>query len=96
MILGVSRVNPHLSNKTKNELTSFDDSGFNQEISKDALQKFNTVFPKSGEVGNHSRGEGFEGGWTGIVAVTQDSVPCIGQIDGAEGQWICAGFNAHG
>ncbi|KAI1337604.1 FAD dependent oxidoreductase [Xylariaceae sp. FL0016] len=43
-----------------------------------------------------SHGEGLLHAWTGIIGMTADSCPFIGQVPGAEGQWVCAGFNGHG
>ena len=34
--------------------------------------------------------------WTGIMGYTPDHEPIIGEAEGAEGLWICAGFNGHG
>ncbi|KAI0602371.1 FAD dependent oxidoreductase [Biscogniauxia sp. FL1348] len=41
-------------------------------------------------------GEGLLHVWTGIIGMTTDSCPFIGRVPGAEGQWVCAGFNGHG
>lgn len=34
--------------------------------------------------------------WAGIMGFTPDMVPMVGQIPGAEGLWIAAGFSGHG
>lgn len=34
--------------------------------------------------------------WTGVMGVTGDGLPFIGQMPGEEGLWVCAGFNGHG
>lgn len=93
-ILGVSRANPEMSIETKSQIVSFDDSSANPEIVEDAIRRFNIIFPDSNTKMRH--GEGLDHAWTGIIAMTPDSVPLIGPIDGLPGQYICAGFNGHG
>ena len=34
--------------------------------------------------------------WTGIMGVTVDGGPLIGEVPGRTGLWVCAGFNGHG
>lgn len=34
--------------------------------------------------------------WSGIIAMTMDGVPFVGELPGLPGQWICAGHNGHG
>ncbi|KAL4796242.1 FAD dependent oxidoreductase-domain-containing protein [Aspergillus venezuelensis] len=34
--------------------------------------------------------------WSGIIAMSADGVPWIGELPGLPGQWICAGHNGHG
>jgi hypothetical protein len=74
---------------------STDDSRYNEEIVQDALQTFGEIFPAySSQTAMH--GEGLDHAWTGIIAMTTDSVPFVGAIDSLPGQYICAGFNGHG
>ncbi|KAJ5515928.1 FAD dependent oxidoreductase [Penicillium freii] len=74
---------------------STDDSRYNEEIAQDALRTFGDIFPAySSETAMH--GEGLDHAWTGIIAMTTDSVPFVGAIDSLPGQYICAGFNGHG
>jgi glycine/D-amino acid oxidase-like deaminating enzyme len=95
IILGVSRSNPELSAETLAVRESFDDGAFNQEIVDDALKRFGIMFPEdSAESERH--GEGLDHAWTGIIAMTPDSVPYVGAIEELPGQYICAGFNGHG
>ncbi|KEF62115.1 uncharacterized protein A1O9_00087 [Exophiala aquamarina CBS 119918] len=94
VILGVSRANPELSAATKAQIVSFDDSSFNPEIVEDAMTRFKVMFPESNTKLRH--GEGLDHAWTGIIAMTPDSVPLVGPIDELRGQYICAGFNGHG
>ncbi|CAD0088432.1 unnamed protein product [Aureobasidium mustum] len=95
IVLGVSRSNPELSAETLAVRESFDDGAFNQEIIDDALKRFGIMFPEYvTETERH--GEGLDHAWTGIIAMTPDSVPYVGAIEELPGQYICAGFNGHG
>jgi len=38
-------------------------------------------------------GEGFDYSWSGIVGLSVDGVPFVGELPGKEGQWICAGHH---
>jgi glycine/D-amino acid oxidase-like deaminating enzyme len=38
-------------------------------------------------------GEGFEYSWSGIIGLSADGVPFVGEIPGKPGQWICAGHH---
>lgn len=95
IVLGVSRSNPELSAETLAVRESFDDGAFNQEIVDDALRRFGVMFPGYGAEGQR-HGEGLDHAWTGIIAMTPDSVPYVGAIEELPGQYICAGFNGHG
>lgn len=95
LILGVSRSNPTLSAETLAERFSTDDSHYNQEIADDALSSFQKIFPAF-TAQETAHGEGIDHSWTGIIAMTPDSVPLIGSIESLPGQYICAGFNGHG
>ncbi|KAJ5083446.1 hypothetical protein N7456_012873 [Penicillium angulare] len=95
IVLGVSRSNPTLSAQTLASRTSTDDGHYNQEIADDALDKFQQIFPSASS--QHAvKGEGLDHSWTGIIAMTPDSVPFVGAIESLPGQYICAGFNGHG
>lgn len=95
LILGVSRSNPTLSPETLAGRFSTNDSGYNKEIEEDALRNFGQIFPKfHSQPASH--GEGSSHSWTGIIAMTPDSVPLVGPIESLPGQYICAGFNGHG
>lgn len=41
-------------------------------------------------------GEGLDYSWSGILGMSADGLPYVGQIPGKPGQWICAGHNGHG
>lgn len=95
MVLGVSRSNPDLSAEAIAGRESLDDSSFNAEIVQDALKQFGMMFPDY-EKETQRHGEGLDHAWTGIIGMTPDSVPYVGEIDGLSNQFICAGFNGHG
>ncbi|KAJ5650449.1 uncharacterized protein N7484_004172 [Penicillium longicatenatum] len=95
LILGVSRSNPTLSPETLASRFSTDDTHYNQEIADDALNSFTKIFPDYASQGA-VHGEGLDHSWTGIIAMTPDSVPFVGAIESLPGQYICAGFNGHG
>jgi glycine/D-amino acid oxidase-like deaminating enzyme len=95
LVLGVSRSNPTLSQETIAGRLSTDDSRYNEEIVQDALRSFGEMFPDyASEAAMH--GEGLDHAWTGIIAMTTDSVPFVGAMESLPGQYICAGFNGHG
>lgn len=99
LVLGVSRSNPTLSQETIDGQISTDDTKYNEEIAQDALRNFGVIFPDSNvDIGSgaHMHGEGLDHVWTGIIAMTADSVPLVGEVEGLEGQFFCAGFNGHG
>lgn len=95
LVLGVSRTNPTLSEKTLLSRFSTDDSDYNEEISDDALRSFGDLF-RDYNSKSLAHGEGLDHAWTGIIAMTTDSVPFVGAIESLPGQYICAGFNGHG
>ncbi|KAF9693576.1 hypothetical protein EKO04_008244 [Ascochyta lentis] len=41
-------------------------------------------------------GEGIEYSWSGIIGLSVDGVPFVGELPGKRGQWICAGHHGHG
>ncbi|KAL3466249.1 FAD dependent oxidoreductase [Aspergillus heterothallicus] len=34
--------------------------------------------------------------WSGIIAISADGVPFVGELPGLPGQWVCAGHQGHG
>ena len=38
-------------------------------------------------------GEGFDYSWSGIIGLSADGVPFVGELPGKSGQWICAGHH---
>lgn len=41
----------------------------------------------------YAPGEGFQYSWSGIIGLSKDGVPFVGEIPGKRGQWICAGHH---
>lgn len=95
IILGASRDNPNISEAALNSRLIPDDSAFNEEVEADVLYNWSKCFPDC-EPARLKHGEGLLHTWTGIIAMTPDSVPYVGAVPGSPGQWICAGFNGHG
>ena len=95
VVFGVSRGNPEWSQQTVDSTVTFDDTMYNDEVASTAARAFTNLFPER-EAKQRRHGEGADHYWSGIIAMTPDSVPLVGAVDGAEGQWICAGFNGHG
>lgn len=94
VVFGVSRENPGWSTETQQSIVTFDDSSYNEEVAATAEKTFLELFDGHSKTKRH--GEGADHYWSGIIAMTPDSVPMVGAIDGKEGQFICAGFNGHG
>ncbi|KAK7056521.1 hypothetical protein VNI00_003077 [Paramarasmius palmivorus] len=93
-VLGTSRGIPGMSVETKQQIAGGkDDRVWNKEIQDDALSVFGDVFLKNED--EPVVGEGHEFGWTGVIGMTNDSVPFIGAVPGKPGQWVIAGFNGH-
>jgi glycine/D-amino acid oxidase-like deaminating enzyme len=95
IVLGASRNNPNVNDAAVASRLIPDDSFINEEVRDDAVSNFVACFPEC-DARNLRTGEGLWHTWTGIIAMTPDSVPLVGQVPGAPGQWICAGFNGHG
>ena len=94
VVFGVSRGNPEWSQETVESIVTFDDTIYNEEVAATSARAFTGLFPRDSKTRRH--GEGTDHYWSGIIAMTPDSVPMVGEIDGMDGQWICAGFNGHG
>lgn len=76
------------------DLISFDDSTYNQEAAESGAEFFREMTSSGGGSPPSRHGEGLDHVWSGILGMTSDMVPLVGQVE--EGQWICAGFNGHG
>lgn len=95
VVFGVSRLNPGWSQETVGSIASFDDSAYNKEIAASSSKAYKALFQgRKSETTRH--GEGDDHHWTGIIAMTPDSVPMVGAVDGKEGQYVLAGHNGHG
>ncbi|CAK4031341.1 FAD dependent oxidoreductase [Lecanosticta acicola] len=94
VVFGTSRENDTWSDDTKNSIVTFDDTAYNEEVASTAEQAFESLFDGGSKIKRH--GEGADNYWSGIIAMTPDSVPMVGPLQGKEGQYICAGFNGHG
>ncbi|KAH7389681.1 FAD dependent oxidoreductase-domain-containing protein [Phaeosphaeria sp. MPI-PUGE-AT-0046c] len=80
---------------------SVDDGLANVEIVTKEVREFvRTEFlgggMEGGEQVKYAPGEGFVYSWSGIIGLSADGVPFVGEIPGKEGQWICAGHHGHG
>ncbi|KAH8674234.1 FAD dependent oxidoreductase [Xylariales sp. PMI_506] len=95
IILGASRDNPNLSPATLESRLVPEDSTFNEEVRDDLLTNFAACFPDC-DAEKLRSGEGLCHTWTGLIAMTPDSVPFVGRVPDCPGQWVCAGFNGHG
>jgi glycine/D-amino acid oxidase-like deaminating enzyme len=96
LILGTSRTNPEFSQKTLDGIQSIDDTIFNEEIAEKSFEAFKRLFPSYEGTNGLVHGEGMQHVWSGIIAMTTDSVPFVGAIESLPGQYICAGFGGHG
>lgn len=95
LILGVSRHNPTLSETTQQGNVSIDDSKYNDEILQNGLRQLQKLFPGAMDA-EETHGGGVGHAWTGIIAMTADSVPFVGALENLPGQYICAGHNGQG
>lgn len=95
VVFGVSRLHPGWSQETIRSIVNFDDSGYNTEIADSSSEAYRELFQGT-KFRATRHGEGDEYHWTGIIAMTPDSVPIVGAVEGKEGQYILAGHNGHG
>jgi glycine/D-amino acid oxidase-like deaminating enzyme len=72
---------------------TFDETSYEEDFVGEAFQEFNKFYPDYPEA---KHGEGLDHAWSGLIAMTPDSVPYIGKIEDLPGQYVCAGFNGHG
>lgn len=95
VVFGVSRENPEWSRQTQQSIVTFNDTAYNDEIAATAARAFKELFPDP-ESKTTRHGEGADHYWSGIIAMTPDSVPMVGAVQGKAGQFILAGHNGHG
>lgn len=95
LILGAPLNSPTISKAASESRLVPDDSIVHPEVEEDALVNFEACFPFCAREAL-GEGEGLQQSWTGILAMTPDSVPFVGGVCGMPGNWVCAGFNGHG
>ena len=73
-----------------------DDSAVNCVISENLRSEVRKMFRRKGQekVSRHEKDTIME--WTGIMGMTRDGLPLVGEVEGQEGLFVCAGFNGHG
>ena len=73
-----------------------DDSQINRVISENLRSEVRKIF---GSKGQHPAPENEEDTimeWTGIMGMTRDGLPLVGEVEGQDGLFVCAGFGGHG
>lgn len=95
IILGSAASSPNVSQDTYKAQWSYDDRNTFVDIQHDTLANLEHCFPQCSTKALRP-GEGLLNTWTGVCAMMPDLVPLVGRMEGASGQWVCAGFNAHG
>ncbi|KAH4309694.1 hypothetical protein HBH64_228590 [Parastagonospora nodorum] len=73
-----------------------DDSLANLESVTKEARSFVESELLSEEKAEYGPGEGFQYSWSGIIGLSADGVPFVGELPGKPGQWICAGHHGHG
>ncbi|KAJ6516668.1 DAO-domain-containing protein [Mycena vitilis] len=74
----------------------FDDSLGNFKPVTDAVEEFTSSTFEGWSAGLPAPGVGCQYSWSGIIGLSADGLPFIGEVPGRPGQWICAGFHGHG
>lgn len=73
------------------------DDGFaNIEVIKNAVVEFTEKEFDGWSAAALAPGQGFDYSWSGILGMSADGVPFVGELPGLQGQWICAGHHGHG
>jgi glycine/D-amino acid oxidase-like deaminating enzyme len=70
-----------------------DDSLANLEMVTKEVRSFVESEFFGGEKVEYGPGEGFQYSWSGIIGLSADGVPFVGELPGKPGQWICAGHH---
>ncbi|KAJ6071620.1 hypothetical protein N7499_009634 [Penicillium canescens] len=78
--------NPH--RYTDDGLTGFD------SVTK-AIHKFAVGELKGWSTDDMKQEEAYQHAWSGILGLSEDGVPFVGQLPGLPGQWVCAGHHGH-
>lgn len=79
VILGPSLHYPKGHELITQNMVTFNDSSFDEEITASAVKAFATVIAKDGRGAAH--GEGVDHSWSGIRVMTPDAVPLVGEIE---------------
>lgn len=62
-------------------------------VTKEVREFVAKEFLESGSEVEYAPGEGFVYSWSGIIGLSADGVPFVGEIPEKKGQWICAGHH---
>ena len=100
IILGTSRQFSPMSASLRHSLiNNVDDSAPSDEVTANALAAWSDIFPAGGwdtDISHKGQQGAHEYAWTGIIGMTPDAVPFIGDVPGKRGQYVAAGYNGHG
>ena len=83
-----------LPNNGLSEYGNTDDTEVNPENSRYLKQTLKSYFGENW--GDDDANRRVKKDWTGIMGITGDGVPFVGEVPGMQGCWISAGFNGNG
>ena len=83
-----------LSGEGFSEYGNTDDTELNNENSKYLKQTLKSYFGENW--GDDDPDRRVKKDWTGVMGITGDGVPFVGEVPGMQGCWISAGFNGSG
>jgi len=83
-----------LPNEGLSEFGNTDDTELNLQNSAYLRETLKTYFAENW--GEDDLKERVKKEWTGVMGITGDGVPYVGEVPGMKGCWISAGFNGHG
>lgn len=83
-----------LPNEGLSEFGNTDDTELNLQNSAYLRETLKTYFAENW--GDDEPKERVKKEWTGVMGITGDGVPYVGEVPGMKGCWISAGFNGHG
>ena len=78
------------------EVGVLDDSTINSVVSENLRSEVWRVFGRNGQQRAGEDEEDTIMEWTGIMGMTKDELPLVGEVEGQDGLFVCAGFNGHG
>ncbi|KAM0811553.1 putative FAD dependent oxidoreductase [Seiridium cardinale] len=73
-----------------------DDSLTGFKAIEEAVQEFAEAQLVGWKNSDPDREDRYKDGWSGIIGLSADGLPFVGQLPGLPGQWICAGHHGHG